>query len=127
MLHKVPPVFFRKLWVTAFKLSQVHNCIWRRFQLHSLELKRDRLGAGNLGVEVLVFAKMVRKKKGPNTGYIKLSHVGSSLYLCDLTERRRGQVVKLAGLTRSYSTSLVWHAWALSSSLRRQHWIALSF
>ena len=65
MLHKVPPVFFRKLWVTAFKLSQVHNCIWRRFQLHSLELKRDRLGAGNLGVEVLVFAKMVRKKRGP--------------------------------------------------------------
>ena len=79
MLHKVPPVFFRKLWVTAFKLSHAHSCIWRHFQLHSLELERGRLGVGNLGVEVLVFAKMVRKKRGQTMAI--LSHVCSSVFV----------------------------------------------
>ena len=78
MLHKVPPVFFRTLWVTAFKLGRVHTCIRRHFQLHSPELKGGRLGGGNLGVEVLVFAKMVRKKRGRTRAI--LSHVCSSTF-----------------------------------------------
>ena len=115
MLHKVPPVFFRTLWVTAFKLGRVHTCIWRHFQLHSPELKRGRLGGGNLGVEVLVFAKMVRKKRGRTLAI--LSHVCSSTFVWHhWAERRWGQASSWAGLPRIYSTSLVWHAWALSSS-----------